>query len=801
MKILGFNITREGEQYRNVVEPIDTKQTKESIPLAKSYPRAELGDSGTRNTRGVIAEEYNSNLQGINGIRVYDEMRRSDGTVRAAVLVTTLPIRRASYFISPATDDTKDVEIAKFVEHALFEWMEESWDDIVRQALLMIPFGVMVFEKVYDLKEVDGKTWVTLKKLAPRMPRSIQQWELTDGTFGIQQQTQEAGISEIPGSKLVVLVNEKEGSNWWGNSMLRAAYKHWYYKNTFYRIDAIAFERQGLGIPLITMPVGYTESDERKAVTAASNLRANESAYMIIPPEYKAEFMDMKSNTTRDPKNSIDHHNKEILQSVLAQFLELGQTSSGGGSRALSQDHTDLFLNALESIANNLVDSFQKQLIKELVDLNFSDVKVYPKLDYNGITRVDVTGLTSAYKAMTEAGALRPIPEDEQYIRSAMGLAQNTQMDKEDEPEEKKEIKTVEKSADEVEEDDEDEGGETEKVKEASKEIEASEHKCGQHCTHGKREFKFDDGTGYMTWRKLTFSEQKVSFENIEDKMDTLQNQFEKDAKKLLDEAKTAYMTKLQSALDENDTVSISEIEIKFVKDYKALIKDFMKKAYEYGKTNAATEMGVTVPPNSSSTLASIDLIADTIAWKAAIDLETKAKTSAANALKKLSETKRSERYASVIQVVGMIDLALDGAIEKVVSNAAGLIINQAINNGRLDVFKRHENKIHALQRSEILDSDTCDFCLSMDGRIVGVNDSWASEDTFHTNCRGIWVEILKEEPELPEIDGIPDNLADYYGGEPNALIQPRTPIVRPDSPAKDEVERRKAEKDKKKKE
>lgn len=812
MEIFGFDITKKQKHAESVVTPpSDAYKTQESVPLKKSYPRAELGDSGTRMSRGIITEEYNPNLQGTQGIKIYDEMRKSDGTVRAAVLVTTLPIRRAKWFVNAATDDEKDKEIAQFVEHALFEWMEESWDDIIRQALLMIPFGVMVFEKVYGIQESEGKTWVTIKKLAPRLPKSIQQWELPDKTFGIQQIMQEGGLACIPGSKLLIFVNEKEGDNWFGTSMIRAAYKHWYYKNNFYKIDAVAFERQGLGVPVIKMPTGYTERDEQKAQTAAMNLRANESAYLILPPEYSAEFMNMGAGTTRDPHNSINHHNKEILQSVLAQFLELGQTSSGGGSRALSQDHSDLFLNALESIANNLISEFNKNLIPELVDMNFTDVTVYPKLDYNGITRVDVTGITNAYKLMKDAGAITPIPEDEQYLRAAMGLSQRTQDDEELPPSEtdqldrvdvepitkKKEDEDVDDAAEDVEEDDMDED-DKETVDDATKktDIKAHDHTC-KHVHNVRR---FDDGKGFMTWRKQTFAEQKVSLEKIENKMDELQEQFTRDAVALMDGAKTAFITKLQKALDNDETSSIADIEIKFVKEYKSLIKDFMKKAYEYGKSNASTEMGVPVPPNSTATLASIDLIADTIAWKAAIDIETKAKVSAANALKKLSDGVGKERYASVIQVVGMIDLAIDGAIDKIVSGAAGLIINQAINSGRGDVFTRHEQKIYALQRSEILDNDTCDFCLSMDGRIVAPNDSWAKEDAFHTNCRGIWVEIMKEEPDLPEIDGIPENLADYYGGEPNALIQPRTPIVRDDSPALEEVNRRAEEKNKKKK-
>lgn len=811
MNILGFEIKKAQEHADASVTPPNTvNETKPSLPLKKSYPRDELGDSGITATKGIIAEEYNPNLRSTQGVRVFDEMRKSDGTVRAAVLVTTLPIRRAKWFVNPATDDEQGKEIADFVEHAFFDWMEESWDDVIRQALLMIPFGVMVFEKVYGVKEDGGKTWVTIKKLAPRMPRSIQQWELPDGTFGIQQIRQEGGIANIPGSKLLIFVNEKEGDNWWGTSMLRAAYKHWYYKNTFYKIDSIAFERQGLGVPMIKMPVGYTAADEQKAITAAANLRANESAYLILPPEYEAEFMNMGASTTRDPQNSINHHNKEILQSVLAQFLELGQTSSGGGSRALSQDHSDLFLNALEAIANNLISEFNKNLIPELVDMNFDGVTVYPKLDYNGITRVDVAGLTTAYKAMKDAGAVTPIPEDEQYLRAAMGLPARTQQDdedKEEKPDEKEQIdhtdiddpdgpEAKDKDNDDVDdaaEDTEEEDPtkkDDKKVDDATKKapIEAHEH------THAKRTKKFAE-QGREWWRKLTFAEGKVNLAGIEDKMNALQEAFVKEATKLLNDAKDAFVAKLQSALDDDDTKSIAELEIKFVGEYKTLIKDFMRKAYEYGKSNVSAEMGVTIPANSSASLAAIDLAADTIAWKAAIDLETKAKISAVNALKKLSEPKgNTERFNSVIQVIGLIDTALEDTIGKVVSSAAGLIINQAINSGRNDVFKKNSSKIYALQRSEILDSDTCDFCLSMDGRIVETNSSWANEDSFHNNCRGIWVEILNEEPDPPEIDGIPDNLAAYYGGEPNSLVQPKKPIVRDDSPASEEVERRKSE-------
>ncbi len=792
---------KKNTKHSEVVTPT-VPATKPSIPLKKSFPTKEIGDSGTRMTKGIIGDDYNANLQGAQAIKVYDEMRKSDGTVRAAMLVTSLPVRRAKWFVDPASQETEDKDVAQFVSNALFEWLDRSWDDVVREALLMLPFGVMLFEKVYGIKEHDGKTYVSIEKLAPRLPKSIQQWELSDGTFGVQQIMQLGGIAEIPGSKLLIFVNEREGDNWWGTSMLRAAYRHWYHKDKFYKIDAVAFERQGLGVPMITMPDAYTESDERKAITSASNLRAAESGYLILPPGYKAEFMNMGSSTTRDPQNSINHHNKEILQSVLAQFLELGQTSSGGGSRALSEDQSDLFLKAMESIATNIISVINKDLIPELVDMNFDGITMYPKLAFSGISRIDAKALSEAFTSLVASKGIKVHEKDQAFFRAVLGLPELTQeeLDQQaaDEEEAAKNMLPTDPNIDPNKKVDEgapaqkkDEPIDTTKKEEKPTAEDKKKVEDDTQKASDKKKRKFSDG-GFVGWRPLTFAEQDVDLASIQDKMNTLQAEFTIEATALLNEAKDKFISKLQTALENEDTKEVADLEITFVKAYKKIIKDFMKTAMEYGKNTVAVEMGITTPPNASDTLAAIDLLADTIAWKAASDIEAQAKISAVNGMKKMSEKKV---FTSIIQVVGQIDAAIEDVITKTLNTAAGLIINQGINMGRKDVFDRNPDQIYALQRSEILDETTCDFCLSMDGRIVSLDDNWAAEDTFHTNCRGIWVQILNEEPEKPDIDGIPVNLGDYYGGEPNDLIQPPRPIVDDDSPAWDEVQARKKKK------
>lgn len=772
------------------------QKTQPSMPLKSAHPKEELGDSGIRMLHGIITEEYNPQLQGIEGIKIFDEMRKSDGTVAAAIRAITLPIRRAEWFINPASDDPAHVEQANFAEHALFDWLDLTWDDILRQALNMVPLGVMVFEKVYGTKEHDGKTYVTLEKLAPRMPKSILMWELANGTFGIQQIRQDGILAQIPGSKLLIFVNEREGDNWWGVSMLRAAYKHWYYKNNFYKIDALAYERQGMGIPVINMPQGYTEDDEKKATKAMQNLRANEAAYLVLPPDYKAEFMNMGAHTTRDPEKSIDHHNKEILQSVLAQFLELGQGSSNHGSRALSQDHSDLFLKALEATANTIIDEFNKNLLPELIDLNFDNVDLYPVLDYSGIMKADAQAIGTAYAQLVTAGGITPTTDDEQYLRTVLGLPPRSQEDIQAENDDDPSSQELIDHADIEDVDVEDETPTT-----GDSQVEEAAGKAGKTKVNAKKkEAKqqahehvhlpriFDDGKGFKSWRPLTFAEQKVNWPKIQTTMDEMQAAFSKDAQALLTTAKDKFMKKLQTAMEAGDTKAVAALEIQFVSDYKALIKKAMQDAYVYGKNNVSTEMGVQPPANTADTMAQLDLMAATSANKTAADLEAKAKTATANALK---------RDTSTLTALGAIDTALSKAIEKSVANTAGIIIGQSINSGRNDVFERNRGMIQSLQRSEVLDSHTCNFCLSMDGLVVSPDDTWAGTDVFHANCRGIWVEIMTDEQNPPDTTGVPANIGDYYGGQPNELIQPPRPIVRPGSPAADYVKKVQAAKKK----
>lgn len=808
------------------------KSSKKTFAEKKPKKGLEIGDTGTQILQGIVDEEYNKKLSDIRGIAVFDEMRRSDGTVRAAMLACTLPIRQARWYVEPASEDTADVEIAQFVESALKEWQTISWDDFIRQALLMLPFGVMAFEKVFEMKSVDGVDRIVWKKFAPRMPKSIYAWEMTTGEAGIQQRTVKGDIVNIPMDKLLIFVNEKEGDNWWGTSMLRAGYKHWHIKNTFYKIDSIAFERQGLGIPYAKLPEGFTESERAKAETILKNVRANHQAHIIVPHDYEIGFLDMMGKATRDPKESIAHHNREIVKSMLAQFLELGSTDSG--SRALSQDQSELFLLSLQAVANSLSGVINTHAVKQLVDLNFEGIMKYPKLCSTGISRQDAKALADTYKVLIDSTGVKAGENDEQYFRELLGLPErDNSNDPNPEPADgqggdddlideigmsefgdsiKKKVYPERSSVADAVATSLSKFSANGAIAEIKRRLSILPHDCAHHSDESDhapffsmvkselnrmlvklRKEVFAEGNSFKSYRDLTFAEKKVDFNALQAKMDALEETFDKATKDLLQAERAKFMATLTKAVQSGDKEAIKNATFKIEAVYASVIKEKMKEAYEYGKTNAAKELGVASPANARDALAQIDIQAQAIAEAHIAELTTGAKMKVAEAIAKGEST---------IAALAIADAAMSEAIEQLVRDTSGIVLSMQINNGRGTVYASNQPKIYALQRSEILDFRTCNYCLSVDGRVVQKTDPFAKNSIFHSGCRGIWVAILMDESELPKIDGIPQSIKDRFGDTVNDLIQPKNPITKKDSLAREEAEkraRRKADKENKK--
>lgn len=380
----------------------------------------ELGSSGVNVSQGIITgEEYNPKLTGVNALKAYDEMRRSDATVKAGLRAIKLPIKSAEYRIDAAEDD-ENREVAGVVQTCLFHIID--WNKFLNEALTHLEFGFTVFEMVFEPRYIDGVLRIALVKLGYRKPTTISSWETQDHQPGIQQQLPTGTTVSMPLEKLIVLTNDQEGDNYQGTSILRAAYKHWYIKDRLYRIDAVGHERQALGVLDITVPKGAQEEDKIKIRKAAKNLRANESSYIEHPEGWIIEFMNMQAKSMKDVEPSINHHNRQIFLNVLTQFLDNG-SSGAAGSRSTSEDHSRLFELAIKDTANYIVQRVQNTAVRLITDLNFTN-REYPTLAVGNISDENIPVVSEAIGKLVTAGVLHPDSADENNVRKMIGWQQ-----------------------------------------------------------------------------------------------------------------------------------------------------------------------------------------------------------------------------------------------------------------------------------------------------------------------------------------------------------------------------------------
>lgn len=379
-----------------------------------------MGASGTVIPFGFLSdEEYNTALVGRMGLLKFDEMRKSDATVRWSLQAVKLPIRAAEWRIEPASDDAKDAEIAEFVQWNLFERM--NWTSILREMMTYLDFGFYLAEKAYVAEDYNGKPMIVLRSLESRKQTTIFRWEMGDGSPGVTQVTYK-GTFNIPENKMVLLSHEREGNNYAGISLLRAAYKHWYIKDTLYKISAVAAERQGVGVVKIKQLAKPSEPERNQAVQAAQNLRANEEGYLEEPPGFDINFMDMFGRTTLDLAADIEHHNRQIMENVGAAFMEMGSHSGSGGTHGASQDQSRIFEMSVEGIANDIREALNAQAIRQLVDLNYTGITKYPTIEHDKIASDDFPTYAKAVADLVNADAITPDADMEQALRDRASL-------------------------------------------------------------------------------------------------------------------------------------------------------------------------------------------------------------------------------------------------------------------------------------------------------------------------------------------------------------------------------------------
>ncbi|MEI3845218.1 MULTISPECIES: phage portal protein family protein [unclassified Microbacterium] len=392
-------------------------------------------DSGLVGWGKLTAETHETNpeLQWPNSIDVFDRMRREDPQVKSVLRAVTLPIMRTEWVIDGAgcrpevvahvaADLGLPVKGEPYVA-PLRTRGRFSFKEFLRLALLELVYGHSFFEQVYD--QSSGSTH--LAKLAWRPPRTISDIEVAKdgGLVAIRQH----GLSRPIGvDRLVAFVNEREGSNWLGESLLRSAYKMWLLKDRVLRIQALTAERNGLGLPVFTVGappegedldkvIAWLDEEIKRGLEIAKQARAGEAAGAAVGPGGKLEFVGV-SGKLPDTEGPIRYYDEQIARAVLAHFLNLGTET---GSWALGSTFANFFTDSLNAVAQHIADVTQQHVIEDLVDHAFGPTEPAPRL-VPAVIGEQQQITADAIKSLIECGAVKPDPALRAYVRDKFGL-------------------------------------------------------------------------------------------------------------------------------------------------------------------------------------------------------------------------------------------------------------------------------------------------------------------------------------------------------------------------------------------
>ena len=430
----------------------------ESGVVNRIVPMEEMGVTGIKRSGGYIDEEYLPALRGRKAIQVFKEMSQNDSMVGALLFAIDKLVREVEWNVIPAEQTDEGQAAADFLESCM-EDMSHSWDDFIGEVLSMLPYGWSWHEIVYKRRmgpwQKDGKKkskhedgMIGWRKMPIRSQETMLRW-VFDENGGIKALVQLAPphykTAVIPVEKSLLFRTSIAKGNPEGVSLLRTAYRAWYFKKRLEEFEAIGVERDLAGMPVARVPADYLNapkgSKQQKTVEAfrkmVRGVRRDENEGLILPAQYDQDtkqplfdFELMNSGGTRqfDTTGIIQRYEQRILMSVLADFILVGH--EGTGSYSMHTDKTGIFRAALNAIVKSIADTLNRHAVPRLFEINGWKLSSLPKFEPTNIDPPDLAQLASFISATAGAGMQWfPDPELEKFIRDIARLPEMTEED------------------------------------------------------------------------------------------------------------------------------------------------------------------------------------------------------------------------------------------------------------------------------------------------------------------------------------------------------------------------------------
>lgn len=418
---------------------------EQDIGLAQGFTK--IASSGPTRFGNMISEEFLPELTWPRAYKAYDEMRRNSATVGGFIRAIESAFKSCRWYTIPYDSTPESMLRAAFLEECIYD-MNRSFSDVLTDVLTMLPFGFSALEMVFKFRSgreiqyplpqskfSDGKVGFADFSLIPQ--NTIMEWiydlpDYPDNLVGIKQMSimQSPGrvpIVEIPISKVLHFRARAEKDNPEGESILRQAYRSYYFMSNLEVVEAISLERTGAGIPVMKLPQGATSiasagtaSDEANALKIVKQVRMDEQAGIVLPFGWEFDIVSSKGLRPELFDLAIKRHRANILISVLAAFLELG--TARVGSFATARIGRSFFEVAFDGWVNGVEETINNKAVPLLFALNGVTDERLPAISHTALGGEDLEAVVTSVEKLIKLGLVEVEPAVKEHFYNLLRL-------------------------------------------------------------------------------------------------------------------------------------------------------------------------------------------------------------------------------------------------------------------------------------------------------------------------------------------------------------------------------------------
>ena len=409
----------------------------------------EIGNTGLKNSGGMVYEEFLPKLQWPRAGAVYHEMSSNDPVVTSILMASRQLIRKVEWSVEPASQKRADVKAAQFLEECMND-MSGTWSSFIDDLMSFFEYGWSYMEIVYKKRNGNGTkakcsskyndNRIGWRKISGRAQTTLQRWEIDEyGSIKGMYQYTDKGVVFIPIEKALLFRTTTARNNPEGKSFLRGAYRPWYFKKHIEEVEGIGIERDLAGLPVITAPAGLDLFDKNNpkaiqtkndALKLVSSIRRDRNEGVVLSDGWKIELLN-SGGTHMDTSGVINRYDQRIAITMLSDIVMMGGDKVG--SFALAKTKESLLAAALDAQLANVVDILNEIAIPRLFALNtFTGLSGFPKFKVTSVITPNLTDLGNFIRALS--GAKMPLFPDidlENYLRRMVNFPEVNEDDEE----------------------------------------------------------------------------------------------------------------------------------------------------------------------------------------------------------------------------------------------------------------------------------------------------------------------------------------------------------------------------------